>query len=449
MKHRVVTRAEIGDAMRFDGGYHNADGNIYHSLISKHSSKKISDFCTHIYTSGRNKRVYTDCSHGFPFLSNADVGSINPFSSCKYSSRKYGFDLDSILTPGMILTGRVGAIGQTAFVPPHWIKFNTMGSDNIIRLSPKPDVYNGFLYAYLTSKMGKLILWKHSTGGVQPFITDTMVGTIPVPDIPHELQDLIDGKIKESANLRAHAAEVLEKVHIRFREELSLKLRSVSNSVNIQNILSSDGKRLEGVMYTDGAKAYLEAITKLFPYKTVGDLTLNIFTEGIFKREYVKKGYPFMMGSEILKAIPTATKFLSYRQAAKKEELFVKEGWLLMTCSGSVGDVVYVDKQLTQFIYTHDLIRIVPRDMDTQLYLFGFLSSPIGKQLVDHFKYGSVIQHLEAFHVAELPVPMLDEYIDEIIANVKTYVDSIYRAKKLELEAISMVEQEIEKWQKN
>ncbi len=295
MKHRSVNKQEISETMRFDGSFHNADGNIYHRAVSKHSSHNLSDYCTRIFTSGRNRRVYTDEVHGYPFLSNSDVSAANPFMSCKYSSRKYGFDLDAVLQPGMILTGRVGAIGQTAFVPPHWIKKNAMGSDNIIRIVTKPEVKKGFIYAFLASKMGRLILLKHSTGGVQPFITDAMVGTILVPDFPDEFQEEIDGMIQESARLREEAAEALSDVHNIFLRELSIKIKPVENSIKIQDILSSKGRRFEGCMHTDDAKQFLDAIKTYFPFKRVFDLTLNAYTENIFKREYVENGVPFII----------------------------------------------------------------------------------------------------------------------------------------------------------
>ncbi len=254
--------------------------------------------------------------------------------------------------------------------------------------------------------------------------------------------------IKESARLREEAAEALNKIHKCFEEELSFKVKKPSSSVNIQQIINSKNKRFEASLYTDTAQAFLDTIINLYDHHKVGEMTLNLFTEGIFKREYVEKGHPFMMGSEILKAIPTPSKSISFKQAARKKNLFVEEGWLLMTCSGSVGDIVYVDKQLSEFIYTHDLIRIVPKDKENQLYLFAFLSSPIGKKLVNHFKYGSVIQHLEAFHVSDIPVPILHEKYQEIVSEAKKHIEFTSKAKHLELEAISLVEQEIEKWSK-
>ena len=148
MKQRIIKNYEIFSSMRFDGSYHNADVNIYDSVIRKHSEHTLSYYCTAIFTSGRNKRAYTTQEFGVPFLSNSDVISADPFQSCKYTSKKYGYDEGAVLKKGMILTGRVGAIGQTAFVPKFVEDAKSHGSDNIIRIVVKPEYYNGFIYAY-------------------------------------------------------------------------------------------------------------------------------------------------------------------------------------------------------------------------------------------------------------------------------------------------------------
>ena len=92
MKCRIINSQEALLSKRFDGSYHNAEVNIYSSVIDKHSSYKLKDYCTEIFTSGRNKRVYTTEEYGYPFLSNSDVVAAEPLSSCKYSSKKYGYD---------------------------------------------------------------------------------------------------------------------------------------------------------------------------------------------------------------------------------------------------------------------------------------------------------------------------------------------------------------------
>ena len=134
MRSIVITNKDVLSSNRFDGSYHNAAVNIYDGIIRKHSSHNLSFYCSDVFTSGRNRRVYTSEAFGVPFLSNSDVMSANPFMSCKYTSRKYGFDVEGMLKKGMILTGRVGAIGQTAFVTESWEKVKAIGSDNIIQI---------------------------------------------------------------------------------------------------------------------------------------------------------------------------------------------------------------------------------------------------------------------------------------------------------------------------
>ena len=60
------------------------------------------------------------------------------------------------------------------------------------------------------------------------------------------------------------------------------------------------------------------------------------------------------------------------------EEFFVKEGWILMACSGQVyglnGSVTLSTKHGESFFFSHDLIRIPPRsDAVRPGYLFANL----------------------------------------------------------------------------
>jgi len=71
MRCRIVNSKDILIEKRFDGSYHNADANVYDSVITKHSLHNLSYYCTEIFTSGRNKRTYTTKTYGYPFLSNS------------------------------------------------------------------------------------------------------------------------------------------------------------------------------------------------------------------------------------------------------------------------------------------------------------------------------------------------------------------------------------------
>ncbi len=447
MKSRVISFKDVISSLRFDGSFHNAEANVYDKVIRLHSNHTLSYYCKDIFTSGRNKRVYTTKEFGYPFLSNSDVVSANPYLSCNYSSKKYGFDENAVLKEGMILTGRVGAIGQTAFVPAYLEKEKAMGSDNIIRICVNPEFKNGFIYAYLASRIGKLSFWKHATGGVQPFITDAMVSKLPIPDFPNEFQKEVDDLIHESAKLREEATDALTGAHRIIEMNIHILNNKKSSRVPIQSIISSHNKRFEAFYHTSNNRAIYNYITSNFEYKTLREVTSRIFRPGIFKREYVSNGVTFLGGADILMAIPSSDKKLSFRQVEKMPELKVKKDWILITCGGTIGNTVLIDSQLEKCVISQHVMRVVPKDGILKGYLYAVLSSSIGKELITMFTTGSVIPQIEAHHLELVPIPFLErKEMVKIDSLVSSYVSKIEKSKEKELKAIRMVEEEIEKW---
>lgn len=69
--------------------------------------------------------------------------------------------------------------------------------------------------------------------------------------------------------------------------------------------------------------------------------------------------------------------------------------------------------------------------------------------MIQKYIFGSVIQHIEAPHLSLIPIPVLD---DKIISrahdNVITYSKNMGEAIKKESQAIALIEQEIESWNK-
>ena len=211
-KNGLINIKEVknGSMNRIDASYHLSDSTKYEKEILKGNFSKLESLCSDIFGGGRAKRYYTnDHSRGIPFLSNSDLGKANPLRTCKYSLKSRGFDESAVLKKGMIVTGRVGAIGQTQFIGEEFENMQVMGSDNVIRIVPKFN--NGYIFAYLSSKIGNSMFWKYATGGVQPFISSIMVGQILVPifeDIVQRCNQLIDmySYKKELSNIKENKA---------------------------------------------------------------------------------------------------------------------------------------------------------------------------------------------------------------------------------------------------
>lgn len=95
-------------------------------------------------------------------------------------------------------------------------------------------------------------------------------------------------------------------------------------------------------------------------------------------------------------------------------------------------------------------MRVVPKEGTLKGFLYAFLSSNTGHDLINLYTSGSVIPQIEAHHLERVPIPILEkEIMIHINSLVNTYISNLETSKVNETKAIRMVEQEIEKWNKH
>lgn len=134
-----------------------------------------------------------------------------------------------------------------------------------------------------------------------------------------------------------------------------------------------------------------------------------------FKRIWAKEneGIPFLTGKQLFFLRPDKEKFVS-RKMKKIDELMLPKGTILLTRSGTTGFPVLVNKYLSQFAITDDVLRIFPGTLPIG-YIYAYLASSVGRPLVTKGEYGSTVDHLEAKHVTTIPIPLLPEAIQKSI----------------------------------
>jgi len=451
MKYRVINSHDVLKVNRFDGSYHNAEVNVYDEIIKSHSDHNLAYYCSTIFTSGRTRRMYTKQEFGYPFLSNADVASQNPLSACNYASKKYSYDETAFLKGGMILTGRVGAIGQTSFVPKFWERYGMMGSDNIIRIVVKPEHKNGFIYAYLASKVGNLSFWKHATGGVQPFITDKMVGNLPIPNFPDSFQKEVDDLIQQSAKLREQSTAKLDEAKRIFENEIGVSTTDYgaykNEGIAIQSI-AGKFKRMD-CQYQISHKSIVKEKYSLTTTK-INDIAKDIFTGNRGKRNYVENdGIYFLSSSEMMLANPKRFCKKISRRTPNLNDLLVMKGNILISRSGTVGNTILVNNNLNGCaISEHAMRLVIDEEKIAPEYVFAYFCTKQGKDSLAILPYGSVIVTLGEEFLGDVDLPLLPiKTQNRITALVKEYSKMTDMAIETENKAITMVEEEIEKWQ--
>lgn len=176
-------------------------------------------------------------------------------------------------------------------------------------------------------------------------------------------------------------------------------------SMSIQSVFES-GLRLEASVYATAARQ-AEIAIQSNPHGCVPIHELaSIHHCPRFKRVFVRKSkFPIYQPSQICELNPTPAAYISDKTLADLNTLRVSEGQILMTCSGTVGNVTYVSKTLAGNIFSHDLLRISSHDEHHSGYLYAYFKSEPGRTLIQSNNYGAVIQHVEPAHLLKLPIP--------------------------------------------
>ena len=176
-------------------------------------------------------------------------------------------------------------------------------------------------------------------------------------------------------------------------------------SVNVQEVIDSDF-RLKAGTYNIEARQ----IKKDLKQGRWDIVHLNVFIENAFyggrsKRVYIdksnKKAVGFLGSSEMLAIHPKPVKFLL--KTDETDKFAIKKGQILLSRSGTIGNVNYVNSTLENYFVSEHAIRITCREYPG--YVYTFLKSKEGRVLVKSNMFGAVISQLEPEHLNRIPIP--------------------------------------------
>ncbi len=88
------------------------------------------------------------------------------------------------------------------------------------------------------------------------------------------------------------------------------------------------------------------------------------------------------------------------------QELIVKRGWSLVTCSGTIGRTCFVWDNYEECAASQHILRTMPIDKEIDsAYLNAFLASRYGYEQILRFRHGSVIDEITDKQIGQVLVP--------------------------------------------
>lgn len=448
----------LENEIRLDAGFYDLTYRRARDLVEKCKSGTaplfgLNGFAKSISYPPRFKRAFVD--GGVPIYTASQILDLIPKTD-KYISSKTDTNLkDLILKKNQIIMTRSGTIGNLCIVS-ETLEGKTF-SDDIIRIELNNDGEAGFIYSFLKTFVGQQILKHNKYGSVIKHIEPEHLEEILIPNANKSLKMEIGEKIRKALQKRDDAVSLFEKSRLLVNKTLGAdsveKIKKEVESTHSNAIIfakkSSELKDRFDAFYHNPIYNQIESELQNsdFPLTTLGDARVSkqIILPGRFKRTYVDKdhGIPFLSGGDIMQFVSIDPKFLSHNIHKKRieKELKLKESSILVTCSGTIGNVVLTPKHFEGWTANQHIIRIIPSESINPGYLYAYLSGIFGNNLIKHWAYGAVVQEIDNKQVSMVKIPIVPKDVEKEIGD--TALEGARRwteAYLLEHEVISKME---------
>lgn len=324
---------------------------------------------------------------------------------------------------GNIVVSRSGRVGEA-----YWVDKKLGGAlvGDSFRVVPNNSDDGPFIYAVLASTFARNFLSGSAYGSVVDHASVDQLRNFPIPELTETIRSKIALAMGKAIASREQAYDLLDEAQHQLLKANHLRPLSLDDAdVTIANadvvnfmITSADFSstaasasefRLEAHFHNPVARAAIARIEKSPSAKlTVGELSHDVIMGGRFKRNYVESSYgtPFLSGKNIIQIRPTDLNYLSNSETEDLNDMLVQRGWILVTCSGTIGRTCFVWRNFEKYAASQHILRILPdNDHIDPGYLYAFLASDYGYQQILRFRHGSVIDEITDEQLKKVVVP--------------------------------------------
>ncbi len=177
-------------------------------------------FITNAQYPGRFKRIYVSKANGYPFYLPSQITDLYPHPT-KWISPITHSGLDILEAhEGELLLNRSGTIGPVTIVSKTLA--GKIMSDDVIRAIPKGKNDLGYLYAFLRTNTGQILLTTNSYGAVISHIEPEHLQNLPVPNPEPLIKQNIHNLIIESFKARDKSNYLIDQAEALLITELKL-----------------------------------------------------------------------------------------------------------------------------------------------------------------------------------------------------------------------------------
>lgn len=397
------------------------------------------------------KRIYVEKQHGVPYVGSREMFFL-PLRPDKFLSKKIPKLSDLMVPEGWLLISRSGTVGNALYVYKRLSKCAI--TDHAIRIEPTK-VQSGFLYAFLASRFGQPLITQGKYGSTVDELEPKHVASIPVPLFDESKREEIHSKIIEAYSLRDRANDLLDRAEMELHEVMGVDPFDESDieyfgdplELKAFEISSNElGDRFDATCHMPIVRSAVDKLGtgkhKLVP---LSDRVQGIYLAPRFARVYVdsEHGTPLLQGSHVLMMRIHDLKYISNTRTDRMERWIIREGTVLITCSGTIGRVAVTTRKMDGWAASQHILRVMAKvGVSHPGFLAAFLMTPFGQHQLKARIYGGVVDELTDGDTALCMIPDVPFETQRPLGDKVCQAFELRdRANDLEKQAISRVEE--------
>lgn len=375
-----------------------------------------------IFSGPQFSRVYVTASeHSVPFVGSKDM--LVADLSMLPRLRKTDAELPSMrylrLQSGMTLISRSGFnAGRRSYARPDMAGF--WSSEDVIKVVPDPEkIKPGYLYAFLASRFGEVLVRGGVYGSTVKHIAPDHVRQIRVPRFGEAVEKEIHELVQEAAELRAE-----------FQKGLDAATQDLFRTAGLEDLLDlrwhEQGRdlgfaqrgltatTLRALNFQPRARKILERLEGV-EHVTLGEVCAGgvLRTGKRFKRVDASPDHGVrLIGQRQSFWIRPEGRWISADQAP--DDILQRDETVLVAAHGTLGDnevygrSVLVTGSWLDHAFSQDFLRVLSGDPSVPgAYLFAFFRSEAAFRVLRSMSVGGKQQEYHTTLFRELPVPLL------------------------------------------
>lgn len=368
----------------------------------------------------RIKQILVSPEYGIPYLNTSQVFDIRPKPRKWLAMEKTLKGEARLVKAGTILVMASATVGRAIVATKS--HEDTIISHHFMRVEPRDPEMAGWVYAYLRSPQASAMMTSSQYASVIRHIEPHHLHSLPIPVVSKAIAKRFTALVEEIVALRDAAAEKTRLAEAAFSDavgQIASKGKQEGFSTSLRE-LSKGRRRFEGAYHTPSVRAIVAAFKR---HQRLGELSSGVWWGNRFKRSYGDGGIPYLSADDVFTTNAHDIKNILVDSGDGHEDLQVKQGWLIMACSGQIygmnGSTMIATEWHENAVFSHDMIRIIPNGQARPGYLLTALTHPVlGRPLLIREAYGTSIPHLDPEDVASFPVARFAPAQEDEIADL-------------------------------